>query len=97
MTGEGIDDLLIALGDRLRAATRAYELFIPWARGDALAAAHREGEVLDEVSEEEGMRLTVRLEASSASRLREFIVAGAEADTEAGAAGADTNGHQEVL
>ena len=102
VTGEGIDDLLIALGDRLRAATRTYELFIPWARGDALAAAHREGEVLDEVSEEEGMRLTVRLEASSASRLREFIVVGAEAETEieteaADAAGADTNGHQEVL
>jgi GTP-binding protein HflX len=74
VTGEGIDDVLAAISDHLRATTEVYELFIPWARGDALAAAHREGEVLDEISEEGGMRLSARLEGSSASRLREFIV-----------------------
>ncbi|MCP3991165.1 MAG: GTPase HflX [Actinomycetia bacterium] len=73
MTGDGIDDLLVAIGDRLRATTQLYELFIPWARGDALAAVHREGEVLDETSDESGMRLQARLEDSSASRLQEFI------------------------
>ncbi len=76
-TGEGIDDLLAAVGDRLRAATKAYDLFIPWARGDALAAVHREGEVLEETSDESGMRLRARLEESSASRLQEFITGSA--------------------
>ena len=74
VSGEGIDDLLVAIGDQLRAATEIYELFIPWARGDALAAAHREGEVLEETSDEAGMRLRARLEEASASRLQEFVV-----------------------
>ncbi len=75
VTGEGVDDLLVAIGDALRARSSDYDLAIPWARGDALAAAHREGEVLNEESDEHGMRLTVRLEEASAKRLREFIVA----------------------
>lgn len=88
-TGEGIDELLLAIGDRLRAMTTIYELYIPWARGDTLAAAHREGEVMVEISEEHGMRLRVRLEPASASRLRDFIVKTADA----GRAG---NGNLEV-
>ncbi len=74
VTGEGIDDLLEAIGDRLRAVTDAYELFVPWARGDILAATHREGEVLTETTEDEGMRLLARFEPASANRLGEFIV-----------------------
>jgi len=73
LTGEGIDDVLRAIGQELRARTRVYRLYIPWDRGDTLAAAHREGEVLDETSEEDGMRLTVRLEDPSARRLSAFI------------------------
>ncbi|MEM7338913.1 MAG: GTPase HflX [Actinomycetota bacterium] len=73
VTGQGIDGLLAAIGDRLRALSSVYELFIPWARGDALAAAHREGEVLSERSTETGMELTVRLEDASAKRLASFI------------------------
>ena len=74
VTGEGIDELLLAVGDRLRALSTVYELFIPWSRGDALAAAHREGEVLVEITEEGGMRLRARLEPASASRLSPFLV-----------------------
>ncbi|MGF1599019.1 MAG: GTPase HflX [Acidimicrobiales bacterium] len=74
VTGHGIADVLLAVGDRLRAATAIYELFIPWARGDALASAHREGEVVVETSEDSGMRLRARLEPSSANRLREFVI-----------------------
>ena len=33
--------------DRLRASDRVVSLRVPWARGDVLAAAHREGEVLE--------------------------------------------------
>ncbi len=74
VTGDGIDDLLNAVGDRLRALSTVYELFIPWNRGDALAAAHREGEVVVEITEEGGMRLRARLEPASASRLSAFLV-----------------------
>jgi GTP-binding protein HflX len=73
-TGDGIDDLLVAIGDRLRALATVVELFIPWSRGDALAAVHREGEVLSEATEDTGMRIRARLEADSASRLAEFGV-----------------------
>jgi GTPase len=73
-TGEGIEDLLAAIADRLRALATVVELFIPWSRGDALAAAHREGEVLSEDTEDTGMRIRARLEPDSASRLEEFVV-----------------------
>jgi GTP-binding protein HflX len=74
VTGEGIDDLLAAIGDQLRAMTEVYELFVPWARGDILAAAHREGEVLTETTEDDGMRILARFEPASAKRLGEFLV-----------------------
>ncbi|MFT7597746.1 MAG: GTP-binding protein HflX [Acidimicrobiales bacterium] len=73
-TGEGIDDLFVAIGKSLRALSTIYELFVPWARGDMLAAIHREGEVLVEVTEDDGMRVHARLEVASASRLAEFVV-----------------------
>jgi GTPase len=73
-SGEGIDDLLVAIGDRLRAQAVVYELFIPWSRGDALAAAHREGEVMSEATEDDGMRIHARLEPDSVGRLEEFVV-----------------------
>jgi GTP-binding protein HflX len=75
VTGHGIDHLLEAVGDALRAATEVYELFVPWSRGDLLAAAHREGQVLSEESEEKGMRVTARLEPASAQRLADVVVA----------------------
>lgn len=74
VTGEGIDELLEAIGRRLRDRTDVYELFVPWARGDILAAAHREGEVLTETTEDDGMRLMARFEPASASRLEDFVV-----------------------
>jgi GTP-binding protein HflX len=72
-TGEGIDDLLEAIGEGLRAATDLYELFVPWARGDIMAAAHREGEVVEETTEDDGMRILARLEPASAKRLDQFV------------------------
>jgi GTP-binding protein HflX len=73
-TGEGIDDLLAAVGDRLRALTNVVELIVPFERGDVIAAVHREGEVLDETTEEAGMRMRARLDDSATARLAEFRV-----------------------
>jgi GTP-binding protein HflX len=74
-TGDGMDGLLTALSDRLRALDDVVALLVPFDRGDVVAAAHREGEVLLEAHEDTGTRLRVRVDAAGASRFREFEVA----------------------
>jgi GTP-binding protein HflX len=84
ITGQGIDGLLGAMAERLRDRTDLYELFVPWARGDVLAAAHREGGVVSETTEEDGMRLVARFEPASARRLGDFVVRLLDGDDEVG-------------
>jgi GTP-binding protein HflX len=73
-TGEGIDDFLRALSDRLRALAKVVELQIPYERGDVLAAVHREGEVVSTSETDDGYRVRARLADASAGRLSEFVV-----------------------
>jgi GTP-binding protein HflX len=73
-TGQGLDALMQALADRLRALANVVELLVPYARGDVVAAVHRSGEILTEAHEEGGTRLRARLDAAEASRLREWVV-----------------------
>jgi GTPase len=73
-SGEGIDDLLETLGERIRALTNVVELFIPYERGDLLAAVHREGEVVSESHEESGTRVRARLDDASTGRFRDVLV-----------------------
>jgi len=75
VTGEGVDSLLRSAADRLRSMTKVVELAIPYERGDLLAAVHREGEVLVEVSEETEMHLRVRFDDAALGRFAEFVVA----------------------
>ena len=72
-TGEGIDQLLVTMGDRLRVGDRVVELDIPWARGDVLAAVHREGEIVGEVAGEQSTRVQVVLDEVGKSRFAEFL------------------------
>ena len=72
-TGQGIDDLLVAIGDRLRVGDRVVELEIPWARGDVLAAVHREGEIVGEEAGETATRIQVVLDAAGKARFAEFL------------------------
>jgi GTP-binding protein HflX len=72
VTGEGIDDLLNAIGDRLRTTTTVVDLLIPYERGDVLAEVHREGEVLVETAGDDGMTVTARLDEAASARLAEF-------------------------
>jgi len=74
MTGEGLHDLLLAIGDRMRVLTTVIELLIPYDRGDIVATVHREGEVVSTANEESGMRVRARLADASAGRLNEFMV-----------------------
>ena len=61
-TGQGMDELLVAIGDRLRVGDRVVELEIPWARGDVLAAVHREGEIVGEEAGDDATRIQVVLD-----------------------------------
>ena len=61
------------MGDRLRVADRVVELEIPWARGDVLAAVHREGEIVGEVAGEQTTRIQVVLDDVGKARFREFV------------------------
>jgi GTP-binding protein HflX len=65
---------MLAVGDRVRAMTEVTELLIPFDRGDVMAAVHREGQVLVESPDTDGVRVRARLEAGSVGRLREFVV-----------------------
>ena len=73
-TGDGIDTFLELLTERLRVHTRLYELFVPYARGDVLASIHREGDVVSNEADDDGMRVQARLSEASVGRLVEFLV-----------------------
>ena len=75
VTGQGVDEMLTAVSDRLRAMARIVELVVPYERGDIVAAVHREGEVLVETHEDGGTRLRARLDAASASKFEAYRIA----------------------
>jgi GTPase len=72
-TGEGVDKLLAAIGERLRALATVIELEVPYGRGDVLAALHRDGEVLVEVHGESGTRVRARLAGRERARYEPFM------------------------
>jgi GTP-binding protein HflX len=74
VTGEGIDHMLVTLGDRLRSLDTVVELLVPWDRGDVIASIHREGQVVSTVEGEHGMTIRARLSDASAGRLDEWLV-----------------------
>ena len=73
-TGEGVDHLVAVMGDRLRITDRVVELVVPFARGDVVAAVHREGDVLVEQHEEGATRLRARLDDAGTARFAEYLV-----------------------
>jgi GTPase len=75
-TGEGVDELVATIGDRLRAGTQAVRLRVPFDRGDVLAAVHRHWEVLEEEAGEGGIDVVARLDDEGRSRLAAFVVEG---------------------
>ncbi|MGH9128509.1 MAG: GTPase HflX [Acidimicrobiales bacterium] len=78
LTGAGIDGLLRAVSDRLRALDEVVECFVPYDRGDVVAAMHREGEVLVEAHEEGGTRIRARLDGAALGLVRPFMVPASE-------------------
>jgi GTPase len=74
VTGEGMPELLVAIGDRLRSLARIVEFVVPYERGDVLAALHREGEVLVEVHADGGTRVRARVPDAAVGRFAEFAI-----------------------
>ncbi len=72
-TGEGIEEFLRTLADRLRVLTVVHELSIPYDRGDVLAALHREGEVVSISEGADAWTVRARLSDASAGRLESAL------------------------
>ena len=79
-TGEGIDKMLVTIGDRLRSMATMVELLIPFERGDLLAQVHREAQVLSENATDNGMLLRARVDAFAESRLAPYATSPKDAD-----------------
>ncbi|MHB8380564.1 MAG: GTPase HflX [Acidimicrobiales bacterium] len=73
-TGENLEVVIATIGDRLRSHDRVLTLQLPLDRGDLLAAAHREGDVLDTTVSDEGVLIHVVLDAVGAARFSEWRV-----------------------
>ncbi len=73
-TGEGLDELLTTIGDRLRAGAQVVRLLVPFDRGDVLAAVHRHWEVIEEGAGEGGIDVVARLDDEGLSRLAAFVL-----------------------
>jgi GTP-binding protein HflX len=74
LTHENLDSVIATIGDRLRSNDRVLTLQLPLDRGDLLAAAHREGDVLDTSMTDDGVVIHVVLDAVGAARFSEWRV-----------------------
>ncbi len=73
-TGDGVEELLLRIGDRLRSLVPTVEMFIPYERSDLIAAVHRSGEVMTETARDDGMSMSVRISDHELARFEEFLV-----------------------
>jgi GTP-binding protein HflX len=69
LTGSGIDDLLAAVDAGLPRRDREVRVLVPYGRGDLVARAHQEGEVLAVRHAAEGTELIARVPAGLAAEL----------------------------
>jgi GTP-binding protein HflX len=74
LTGEGIHNLADVVGTTLDADRTVVRLEVPYARGDIVAAAHAEGEVVAEKHDDSGTIIDVRLPQSRIKAFAEFQV-----------------------
>jgi len=66
----GIDDLRHALRDSVQSLRPLATVRVPVSDGKLLAALHRDAEVVEQVQEDEVMKVTVRVEAKLLGKLR---------------------------
>jgi GTP-binding protein HflX len=71
LTGEGIDDLLATLAERLPRPEVRVDVTLPYTRGDLVAEAHAKGEVLSEKHGADGYELVALVSEALASRMNQ--------------------------
>ncbi|MFI5609877.1 GTPase HflX [Amycolatopsis sp. NPDC051903] len=71
-TGAGIPELADALAERLPRPQVVVEALVPYSRGELVARAHADGEVLEEEHIADGTRLLVRVHPDLAAALRRY-------------------------
>ncbi|SNR53960.1 GTP-binding protein HflX [Haloechinothrix alba] len=76
-TGEGVDAVISAVAEKLPHPEVLIEALVPYTRGELVARAHTEGEVLVEEHVAAGTRLSARVHPGLANALREFCTNGA--------------------
>ena len=74
LTGMGMDRLVEMVGDRLRSGDRIVSLRLPVERGDLIAAAHREGDVVAQENEDDFVILHVVLDDVGSARFAEWRI-----------------------
>ena len=74
LTGEGVDELVATIGDRLRSNDRIVTLRLPASRGDLIAAAHREGDVVAKENDDGFVVLHVVLDDVGTARFAEWRI-----------------------
>ncbi len=74
LTGENVDEVISVMGDRLRSGDRVITLHLPLDRGDLLAAAHREGEVVNTEVTDDAVVVRVVLDPVGVARFTEWRV-----------------------
>ncbi len=72
LTHENLDAVIGAIGGALRTNDRIVTLRVPMERGDVVAAAHREGEVIETTVTEDAVVLRVLLDEVGAARFAEW-------------------------
>jgi GTP-binding protein HflX len=72
-TGEGIEHLLQAISEALRASDVTVELLVPYDRGDVLAALHRSGEVVERHDADGTIEIRARLDEAGRRRFSAFL------------------------
>jgi GTP-binding protein HflX len=73
-TGEGVDELMRTVAERLAEGSVVLRLQIPYTRSDLIASAHQVGEVLVEKHEDTGTLLEVRLQRADVDAFEEFAL-----------------------
>ena len=69
VTGAGIDDLLDLLDMRLPRPPQEVDVVVPYSRGDLVARAHRDGEIVTQEHGDEGTRLHALVDPALAAEL----------------------------
>ncbi len=72
LTGSGLDELLLRIGELVEKTMVTMTLEIPYTRGDLVAAVHRVGEVIEEKHDDNGTILEVRIPETSQAQFAQF-------------------------